>query len=75
MLSVIIPAYNEELMVKKAARVIDRVLGDENIPHELILWTMAPGTAHGSAFRRLQRSFRRCAGCGFPAILARRLPS
>ena len=36
MLSVIIPAYNEELMVEKAARVIDRVLEDENIPHELI---------------------------------------
>lgn len=36
MLSVIIPAYNEEAMLQKAARVIGSVLSDEHIPHELI---------------------------------------
>lgn len=36
MLSVIIPAYNEELMVVKAAEVIGALLTDAQIPHELI---------------------------------------
>ena len=36
MLSVIIPAYNEEAMLQKAARVIGGLLSEQNIPHELI---------------------------------------
>lgn len=36
MLSVIIPAYNEEAMLQKAAFVIGEILCKENIPHELI---------------------------------------
>lgn len=36
MLSVIIPAYNEEAMVPVAAETIDEILARENIPHELL---------------------------------------
>ena len=36
MLSVIIPAYNEEAMLQKAARVIGGLLCEHTIPHELI---------------------------------------
>ncbi len=36
MFSVIIPAYNEEEIIPKTARVIDEILGSENIEHELL---------------------------------------
>lgn len=36
MLSVILPAYNEEKMLGKAAGVISKILEDANIPYELI---------------------------------------
>lgn len=36
MLSVIIPAYNEEEIIPKTARVIDETLSGENISHELL---------------------------------------
>ncbi len=36
MLSVIIPAYNEEAMLQKAASVIGEILIKANIPHELV---------------------------------------
>lgn len=36
MLSVIIPAYNEEEIIPKTTSVIDGILTQENIPHELV---------------------------------------
>ena len=36
MLSVVIPAYNEEAMIEKAAAVIDGILADAGIAHELL---------------------------------------
>ncbi len=36
MLSVILPAYNEEKMIKKAAGEIDRILSAEQIPYEIV---------------------------------------
>ena len=36
MLSVILPAYNEEKMIRKASAVIDGILTDAKIPYELI---------------------------------------
>ncbi|MDO4490596.1 MAG: glycosyltransferase family 2 protein [Lachnospiraceae bacterium] len=36
LLSVIIPAYNEELMIQKAAETIHTILENEKIPHELL---------------------------------------
>ena len=32
MLSVVLPAYNEEKMIQKAADTLDRILGDAEIP-------------------------------------------
>ena len=37
MLSVVLPAYNEEKMIQKAADTLDRILGDAEIPYELSL--------------------------------------
>ncbi|MCR4903993.1 MAG: glycosyltransferase family 2 protein [Butyrivibrio sp.] len=36
MLSVCIPAYNEEKMIEKASEVVDKILSDAEIPHEII---------------------------------------
>ena len=36
MLSVIIPAYNEEAMITKTAEVIDQLLTKKGIDHELL---------------------------------------
>ena len=36
MLSVVLPAYNEEKMIQKAADTLDRILGDAEIPYELV---------------------------------------
>ena len=33
---IIIPAYNEEKMIQKAADTLDRILGDAEIPYELV---------------------------------------
>lgn len=36
MLSVVIPAFNEEAMIEKTAAVINEILADESIPYEMI---------------------------------------
>lgn len=36
-LSVVLPAYNEELMVEKACRVLGNLLGNAGIPYELVV--------------------------------------
>ena len=36
MLSVVLPAYNEEQMISKTAQVVGNLLKDQNIPYELI---------------------------------------
>lgn len=61
MLSVIIPAYNEEAMVAKAAAVIGGILGDAEIGYELIFvddgskdrtWEIIAETASGNTIVR-----------------------
>ena len=36
MLSVVLPAYNEEQMIKKTAQVVGDLLEKEQIPYELV---------------------------------------
>ena len=36
MLSVVLPAYNEEKMIQKAADTIDRILNAEKISYEIV---------------------------------------
>lgn len=46
MLSVVLPAYNEELMIKKTAQVIGEILKKEDIPYELVF--VNDGSADGT---------------------------
>ena len=46
LLSVIIPAYNEEQMIEKTAQTIDKILLDADIPHELLF--VNDGSADGT---------------------------
>ena len=52
LLSVVLPAFNEEEMAPRAADVISALLDRPRSPIELILWTTAPGTGPGRASRR-----------------------
>ena len=36
-LSVVLPAYNEELMVRKTCRVLRKILTEAGIPYELVV--------------------------------------
>lgn len=36
LLSVVLPAYNEEKMILKAAETVDKILSDAEIPHEIL---------------------------------------
>lgn len=46
MLSVVLPAYNEELIIKKTAQVIGEILKKEDIPYELVF--VNDGSADGT---------------------------
>lgn len=46
LLSVIIPAYNEEQMIEKTTQTIDKILLDADIPHELLF--VNDGSADGT---------------------------
>ena len=36
MLSVIIPAYNEEKMIQTTADTVDRILSEASVPYEIV---------------------------------------
>ncbi len=69
MLSIVIPAYNEELLIKKSTQVIKKLLADENIDNEIIFiddgskdntWSCIEETArHASGIKgvRFSRNF------------------
>lgn len=49
-LSVVLPAYNEELMVGKTCRVLHEVLSGAGISYELVLVMMDLKTVHGMKY-------------------------
>ncbi|MFR7396812.1 MAG: hypothetical protein ACLUTA_17560 [Blautia wexlerae] len=54
-LSVVLPAYNEELMVGKTCRVLAQVLTEAQIPYELVVvndWFWRPDMGRNSEGRR-----------------------
>ena len=57
-LSVVLPAYNEELMVGKTCRVLAEVLTEAKIPYELVVVNDGSATGHGKKFRRQERGMR-----------------
>ena len=63
MLSVVLPAYNEEKMIQKAADTLDRILGDAEIPYELVFvndgskdgtWAAIEAAFHGISEKNRQ---------------------
>lgn len=50
MLSIIVPAYNEEQMVPLAEQAISQLMQQENIPYELLFINDARRTAHGRGY-------------------------
>ena len=59
MLSVIIPAYNEEKMIQTTADTVDRILSEASVPYEkmskFLSSTMVQKTEPGSRLRRRPR--------------------
>ena len=55
-LSVVLPAYNEELMVGKTCRVLAEVLTEAKIPYELVV--VNDGSGDRKRFRRQERGMR-----------------
>ena len=74
MLSVVLPAYNEEKMLAKAAGTISSVLEEAAIPYELV-FVMVPGTAPGRKLRRRQQEIPILQGFIFRGILERKRQS
>ena len=55
LLSIILPAFNEEKIIKKAANVIGSILNGASIPTKLFLWTMAQRMIHGIRLKQYQK--------------------
>ena len=73
-LSVVVPAYNEEMTLDKAAATIHRILEEARIPHELIFVDDGSPTAPGAASiwpLSISNAFGDCAS---PGTSARRPP-
>ena len=74
MLSVVIPAFNEQEMVPAAAEQIDGVLLRAGIPHELIFIDDGSRDATWAEIRAESERRDTVRGVHFRAISARRLP-
>ena len=70
LLSVVLPSYNEEASIPRAADTITAILIDADIPHELVF-----GTAPGPSFRNRRAAIPRSVGSASPGISAKRPPS
>ena len=72
-LSVVLPAYNEELMVGKACRVLREVLTDAGISYELVVVNDGSRDNTWEEIRKAAQGDENILGVHFPGILARRL--
>ncbi len=75
LLSVVLPSYNEEASIPRAAERITELLTAADIPFELLF--VDDGSKDGSwaAIQTQAARFPRCGGCASPGTLARRRPS
>ncbi len=55
MLSVIIPAYNEEKMIQTTADTVDRILSEASVPYEIVFVNDGSKDGTGSRLRRRPR--------------------
>ena len=79
-LSVVLPAYNEELMVGKTCRVLAEVLTEAKIPYELVVVNDGSGDRTWEEIQKAgerdanvtcsirHRHLLRCTGCGRKAM-------
>ena len=68
-LSVVLPAYNEELMVGKTCRVLAEVLTKAKIPYELVVVNDGSGDRTWTVTCSIRRRhLLRCTGCGRKAM-------
>ena len=74
MLSVVIPAFNEQEMVPAAAEQIDGILSRAGIPHELIFIDDGSRDATWAEIRAESEHQDTVRGVHFRAISARRQP-
>lgn len=75
LLSVVLPAYNEEQNIPNTAKVLARLLEENNIDYELVF--ISDGSGDGT-FEQIQRAAAgnpRIRGRSSPAISGRRPPS
>ena len=55
LLSIILPAFNEEKIIKKAANVIGSILNGASIPYEIIFVEMVQRMIHGIRLKQYQK--------------------
>ena len=65
LLSVVLPAYNEENMIKKAGTVIGQILDAQNIPYEIVFVDDGPGQRLSGQRKKIHI----LPECTFPEIL------
>lgn len=71
-LSVVLPAYNEELMVGKTCRVLAEVLTKAKIPYELVVVNDGSGDRTWEEFRRQREGCECDMAFFFPEISERK---
>ena len=75
LLSVVIPAFNEEQSVPLAAAAVVGVLKDAGIPYELIFVDDGSKDGTWEEIRRAAEAFPGCGAFGSPEISGKRPPS
>lgn len=72
-LSVVLPAYNEELMVGKTCRVLAQVLTEAQIPYELVVVNDGSSDRTWEEIQKAWREGCQCdRRCFFPEILGKK---
>lgn len=74
MLSVVLPAYNEEQMIKKTAQVVGDLLEKEQIPYELVFVNDGSKDHTWEKILELKEERAHIKGVCFPEILEKKEP-
>lgn len=72
-LSVVLPAYNEELMIVKACRTLKKLLDQERIPYELVLVDDGSTDETWNQIEEISMQDPNVTGVHFPGISEKKL--